>query len=128
MFSQVVLLDISGDAAFRPPSDVNETAADVVIRMELPGVTSQEIDIRVQGSRIEVCGEKRPDTATDDASYICLERAFGRFHRAFDVSGAVNLAGMTASLRAGVLMLVIPKCTERRGLERRVPICEETDG
>ncbi len=127
MYGQVVLLDISDNTAFRPPSDVNETTDGVVIRMELPGVSAQEIDVRVKGSRIEVCGEKRPDIAIDDASYLCLERAFGRFHRAFEVSGSVNLARMTASLRGGVLILHIPKCPERRGRERRVPIQAEAE-
>lgn len=122
---QVMLLDISDEAAYKPPSDVHETADGVIIRMELPGVSEEEVDVLVKGGRIEVSGEKRPDAAAGDASYLCLERAFGRFHRAFDVSGAVNLARMTAALKGGVLILFLPKIAERRGQERRIPIHTE---
>ena len=122
---RVMLMDISDEAAYRPPSDVHETPDGVVIRMEIPGVSEAEIDVRVRGGRIVVAGEKRPDTAAADASYLCLERAFGRFHRAFDVSGSVNLARMTAVLRGGVLILFLPKIAERRGHERRIPIQTE---
>lgn len=119
---RVMLMDISDEAAYRPPSDVHETPDGVVIRMEIPGVSEGEVEVRVRGGRIVVAGEKRPDTAAADASYLCLERAFGRFHRAFDVSGSVNLARLTAVLKGGVLILFLPKIAERRGHERRIPI------
>jgi HSP20 family protein len=122
---RVMLVDISDEAAYRPLSDVHETPEEVVIRMELPGVSKEEVEVRVRGHRIEVLGEKRPDTAAGDASYLCLERSFGKFHRAFDVSGSVNLAGLTAVLKGGVLILFLPKVSERRGQERRIPIATE---
>lgn len=126
--SRVVLIDISDDALHRPPSDVHETPEGVIIRMELPGVSKGEVEVRVRGGRIDVAGEKRPDTTAADASYLCLERAFGRFHRAFDVSGSVNLARMTALLKGGVLILFLPKVEERRGHERRIPVFTEESG
>jgi HSP20 family protein len=87
-------------------------------------VSREEVDVRVRGHRIEVVGEKRPDTA-GDVSYLCVERSFGKFHRAFDVSGSVNLARMTAVLKGGVLILSLPKVSERRGQERRIPVVTE---
>lgn len=122
---RLMLVDISGDAPYKPPADIHETPEGVVIRVEIPGVTKDSVDVRVKGSRIEIVGEKQPDPAGEDASYLCLERAFGRFHRVFDVSGSVNLSRMTAVLKGGVLILFLPKVLERRGLEQRIPIHEE---
>lgn len=122
---RVMLMDISNDALYRPPSDVHETPDAVIIRMELPGVSEGEVEVRVRGARIEVAGEKRPDATAADASFLCLERPFGRFHRAFDVSGSLNLARMTALLKGGVLILSLPKVEERRGHERRIPVFVE---
>lgn len=122
---RVMLVDISDEAAYKPLSDVHETPEGVIIRMELPGVPREDVEVRVAGPRIEVAGEKRPDTDAGDASYLCLERSFGRFHRAFDVSGSVNLSRMTAVLKGGVLILFLPKVSERRGQERLVPIAAD---
>jgi HSP20 family protein len=119
---RVMLVDISGETAYKPPADIHETPEGVVIRVEIPGVTKDEVDVRVKASRIEIFGEKQPDPAGEDASYLCLERAFGKFHRAFDVSGSVNLSRMTAVLKGGVLILYLPKVPERRGREQRIPI------
>ncbi|MBI5575374.1 MAG: Hsp20/alpha crystallin family protein [Deltaproteobacteria bacterium] len=124
---QVSVVDISDETAQSPPSDVHETAEEVVIRMELPGVSRENVEVRVRGSRIEVCGEKPPDNAGEDASYLCLERIFGRFHRAFDVAGSVNLNRMTAVLKEGVLVLSLPKVPDRRGRELRIPIASEEE-
>jgi HSP20 family protein len=122
---RVMIVDISDEMAYRPPSDVHETSEEVIIRMELPGVPREGIDVRVRGCQIEVAGEKRPDLPAPEASYLCLERGFGRFHRAFDVHGSVNLARLKAVLKGGVLILVLPKIPERRGRERRIPIAAD---
>ena len=121
----VMLIDITDDSAYRPPSDIHETPDAVIVRMEVPGVRGGDVDVRVCGSRIEVSGEKPPDTDCEEVSYLCLERSFGAFRRAFDVSGSVDLARMTAVLKSGVLILSLPKIQERRGREHRVPIVED---
>lgn len=122
---EVMLVDLSEEQSNPPPSDVHETPDGVIIRMELPGVSRENIDVRIRGSRVDVFGEKPPDKAGEDASYLCLERRFGRFHRAFDVAGSVNLSRMTAVLKDGVLVLSMPKVPDRRGRELRIQVLSE---
>jgi len=127
MMGQVMLLDISDEAAWRPPSDVLETSEEVIIRMEIPGVPAEDVEVMVRGERIEVYGEKQPDTTSEEASFLCLERTFGRFHRGFDVNGPVNISRIVVTLKGGVLALHLPKILERRGRERKVPIVSEDE-
>jgi HSP20 family protein len=122
MLGGVTLLDITSESGYRPPADVNETADAVSIRMELPGVSVRHVQVIVRGSRIEVSGEKRSDHVGGDASFLCMERTFGKFCRTFEVNGPVNLGELSAGLAGGVLTLRIPKVPERRGRERRVRI------
>jgi HSP20 family protein len=121
----VTLLDLSDETGFKPLSDVTEADDSVRIRLELPGVPPASVQVRVRGDCVEVSGEKVPDFPQGEASYLCLERIFGRFRRAFEVVGAVNLAQVTARMRDGILEVVIPKVRERRGRERRIPVTEE---
>jgi HSP20 family protein len=120
--SRVVVLDAGGDLGFHPPADIHETADAVMIRMELPGVPVSAIQVAIQGDRIEVAGQKVRDRCGPDASYLCLERSFGRYHRAFELSGCLNMSLVTAVVQGGVLRLTIPKCEERRGRRRWVPV------
>jgi HSP20 family protein len=119
---RVTFLDPFGDPAFLPPADVYESAVEVVIRMELPGVRENEVAVFVQGETIEVIGEKKQAPCGSEASFLCLERTFGKFRRAFEVTGCLNMGLVKAVLKGGVLMLCIPKCEERRGMRRRIKV------
>ncbi len=121
----VTYFDNLGDPAFVPPADVIETPDALVIRMELSGVVLEDVEVFVEGNTIVVAGEKRRDGSCADASFLCLERAFGKFHRAFEMTGCLNMGKAAAVLGEGILVVSVPKCTERRGHRRRVPIATE---
>jgi HSP20 family protein len=118
----VLLLDLPVDSTCQPPSDVVEGEDAVRVLLEIPGVPASSVQVRVLGNRIEVTGEKIPDFPAGDTSFLCLERIFGKFQRAFEVRGSVNLGEVSARMANGILVITIPKVTERRGRERRIPV------
>jgi HSP20 family protein len=118
----VLLLDLPVESACQPPSDVVEVDDAVRVVLELPGVPAASVQVRVQGNRIEITGEKIPDFPAGETSFLCLERIFGKFQRAFEVRGSVNLGDVSARMTNGILVITIPKVVERRGRERRIPV------
>ena len=118
----VLLLDLPVESAYQPPSDVVEVDDAVRVVLEIPGVPAASLQVRVQGNRIEVTGEKLPDFPAGETSFLCLERIFGKFQRAFEVRGSVNLGGVSARMANGILVITIPKVGERRGRERMIPV------
>lgn len=123
--SHVLLFDLPVESACQPPSDVVEVDDAVRVLLEIPGVPVASVQVRVQGNRIEVTGEKTPDFPPGETSFLCLERIFGKFQRAFEVRGAVNLGEVSARMANGILVITIPKVAERRGRERRIPVTTE---
>ena len=118
----VLLLDLPVESVYQPPSDVVEADDAVRVLLEIPGVPAASVQVRVLGNRIEVIGEKPPDFPSGETSFLCLERIFGKFQRAFEVRGSVNLGEVTARMANGILVIRIPKIVERRGKERRIPV------
>jgi HSP20 family protein len=118
----VLLLDLPVESAYQPPSDVVEVDDAVRVVLEIPGVPAASVKVRVLGNRIEVTGEKPPDFPAGETSFLCLERIFGKFQRAFEVRGPVNLGEVSARMADGILVITIPKVAERRGRERRIPV------
>ena len=118
----VLLLDLPVESACQPLSDVVEVDDAVRVLLEIPGVPAASVQIRVLGNRIEVTGEKIPDFPAGETSFLCLERIFGKFQRAFEVRGSVNLGEVSARMANGILVITIPKVVERRGRERRIPV------
>ncbi len=121
----VMLLDLSSESVYKPPSDVTEVDDSIRILLEIPGVPAEAVQVWVRGDRIEVTGEKPPDFPKGETSFLCLERSFGKFCRMFEVVGPVNLGKISARQKDGILVITIPKMAERRGKERRIPVTEE---
>jgi HSP20 family protein len=120
-----MFLDLTSEAGYRPPSDVTEVDDSVRIRLEIPGGPPETVQVRGQGDRIEVTGEKPPDFPSGEASFLCLERSFGKFRRTFEVVGPVNLGKIAARQKDGILTITIPKMAERRGKERSIPVVQD---
>lgn len=118
----VLLLDLPVESACQPISDVVEVDDAVRVLLEIPGVPVASVQVRVVGNRIEITGEKIPDFPAGETSFLCLERIFGKFQRAFEVRGSVNLGEVSARMANGILVITIPKIADRRGRERRIPV------
>jgi HSP20 family protein len=112
---------VSGECV--PAVDVVETAEEVAIVVDLPGVRADAVRILIKGNVVLIAGEKAPAACpARDASFHLVERGFGRFARVVRMAGAFDASRARASLREGELRLVLPRIDDRRGREIRVPI------
>jgi HSP20 family protein len=106
-----------------PPMDVIETTDSIEVLIDIPGVPSSDIEIVFAGNVLLVAGRKLPATCEHkDAGFHMAERAFGRFARAVSVEGAFDAGRASASLVNGELRVVLPRITDRRGQQIRIPI------
>src|SRR5215831_4566442 len=109
-------------AAFKPPTDVCETADAVCVRIELPGVAANQIKIALTSDKIHVYGEKKKRNPRQKiVSHLCSERSYGRFSRVVPLRWTISINESTAELRDGVLLILLPKLKDRRGSEFKVP-------
>ena len=120
----VRLLETKSAAAdCTPPMDVVETEQAIEVLIDIPGVPPADIEIVFAGNVLLIAGRKLPATCEHkDAAFHMAERAFGRFARAIGVEGAFDAGAATAALVNGELRVVLPRLTERRGQQIRIPI------
>jgi HSP20 family protein len=113
--------------AFVPPMDVAETNDEVVCHLEVPGITREDLEIRVEGNVLIVSGEKKmqQEHSEKEGGFRSVERRYGRFERSFALPRTVNAAGVRASYDNGILTIVLPKVEESK--PRRIQI-EEGSG
>ena len=110
--------DVHG--AWLPPVDIFEKGDDLVIRAEVPGVDKNDIDVRVENGVLQIRGERRCETETNDKTAYRLERTFGRFSRSFTLPTTVDSTRISAKYRDGVLELALPKAESAK--PKKVPI------
>ena len=95
-----------------PAVDVSETSDRLVVRMELPGLESEDIDVGIVGDVLTIKGEKKKETEEKDAHHHYVERYEGRFQRSLRVPVSVDTDKAEAEFEKGVLKIAFPKTEE----------------
>jgi len=104
---------LTGECA--PALDVFETDDSVEIRVDLPGVSADSVRVVAKGPTVLIAGHKRPRRTRAESSFHLVERGYGRFARAVQVSAACDTSRARAALSNGELRISIPRLVERRG-------------
>jgi HSP20 family protein len=95
-----------------PPVDILERGNEVVLKIDLPEVIQNEIDIRVEENTLIIQGERRFTKETPDENYIQIERPYGTFRRTFSIPRTIDHEGIKASYKDGVLRVILPRRPE----------------
>lgn len=112
------------EAATQTPQiklDLHETDGNYTLHAELPGVDKEDIDIRIDGSRVTISAETRKtEEEKKDGRVLRSERRYGYASRSFTLGCDVDEARATAKVRDGILELTMPKKTTTSS--KRLPI------
>jgi HSP20 family protein len=95
-----------------PPVDILERESEVVLKIDLPEVSQNEIDLRVEENTLIIQGERRFIKDTPDENYIQIERPYGTFRRTFSIPRTIDHEGIKASYKDGVLRVILPRKSE----------------
>ena len=112
--------------AWSPAVDVCETADAVVVRVELPGVAADEVEVVLAANALRVSGAKKGRAPRGRVTHLCSERAYGKFSRTVPLRRAVRARGAQAALRDGLLTVTLPKLADRRGAGFKIEVKEVT--
>ena len=96
---------------FSPYTDIHETAAAVVVTMEMPGVDKSSVDIRLDKGVLTIEGTVNP-ARYEAWRPIYSEYNVGGFIRTFTVSTKIDSARISAAMADGVLTVTLPKAAE----------------
>lgn len=91
-----------------PRAEAFERSGHRIFRLELPGVDKHDAEVRIEGNRLIVEGERRRDEANDREEFRS-EWPYGRFYRAFSLPYPVDPSDVKARYRNGVLDIAVPQ-------------------
>lgn len=100
------------EEAWKPPVNVYETDDSIVLELELPGLKREEVQMEVDGGTLTIKGERPAGLGGGEERWLRVERAHGAFERSFALPTSVDADGIRASLKKGLLQVVLPKKPE----------------
>lgn len=96
-------------APWMPAMDVYETDEKVVVAVELPGLSAEDVDVSVEDSTLTVSGSREFSSEVEEESYHRIERRYGTFSRAVTLPPQVDTSKVDARFEEGVLTVDVPK-------------------
>jgi HSP20 family protein len=104
--------DDMAQGVWSPPVDILERGDEVVLKVDLPGVSQNEIDIRVEEGTVTIQGERRFVKESSEENYVQTERPYGTFRRTFSIPRTIDQESIKASYKDGVLRIILPRKQE----------------
>lgn len=105
-----------------PAVDIYEEGDDLVVKADLPGLSKEDIEVKVTDDYITISGEKKKEEKVEEKNYYRYERSYGSFSRTFRLPVEVQTDKAKAKFENGVLEVRIPKTEEAKTKERKLQI------
>ncbi len=105
-----------------PAVDMYATKDDLVITLELPGVSEKDVSVSITGDLLTIKGERRFENQVKEQDLLHVERTYGKFERVIQLPMAVQADRVKATYREGVLEIKLPKAEELKPKEIKIDL------
>jgi HSP20 family protein len=115
--------DVMTRGTWVPAVDIYENDNhELVLKAELPDLTRDDIDLRVENNTLTITGEKKMDRQVKQQQYHRIERTFGTFSRTFTLPPTVDAGRINAEYKNGVLTVTLPVREEAKPRQIQVQV------
>jgi len=94
---------------FIPPVDIYEDAHRLLLRLEVPGILQEDLQINLENQTLTVKGERKFIQDEKEENFHRIERRFGSFVRSFTLPMTIDTGSVQANYDAGVLTVTLQK-------------------
>jgi len=107
---------------YAPAVDIFETANNILVIADMPGVDEKSVDITIEKNLLTIHG-MIDSTIHDNLELAYSEYGVGDYHRAFSLSDEIDRSNIKATVKDGVLKLIMPK--SERVKTRKIEVIKE---
>lgn len=107
---------------FSPSMDVSETDNEYKVKMEIPGMSEEDLDLTFQDNTLVVRGEKKSEEQEDKENFHMKETRYGHFMRTLPFAANVDEDKITAEFKNGVLKVNLGKSQDTIDKTRKIKI------
>jgi HSP20 family protein len=98
-----------GKGKWGPKLDISEGRKDIIVKAEIPGIEAKDLDISIDGRRLNIRGEKKQEQTEEEETYYRIERSYGYFNRTIELPAEADPDKVEASYKKGILKIKLRK-------------------
>ncbi|HMK50112.1 MAG TPA: Hsp20/alpha crystallin family protein [Thermodesulfovibrionales bacterium] len=95
--------------AFNPKIDVKESAKEISISAELPGLDDKDVVVSLTKDTVTITGEKKQEKESKGKDFYRMERSYGSFSRTIPLPSEIDPDKVKAEFKKGILSISLPK-------------------
>lgn len=108
--------------AFTPAAEIEETDEAIHLRLEVPGMEADNLDIQATAESVTISGERKTETKTEEKGIYRSEFRYGKFHRVIPMPTRIDNQNVSAEYKDGVLHLNLPKAESEKNKVVKVSV------
>ena len=101
-------------SGYTPAAELEEMDDAYQLKLELPGIKKEELDIQVTADSVTISGERKVDNKSENKGNVRSEFRYGSFQRVLATPGRINHQNVIADYQDGILILTLPKAEEEK--------------
>lgn len=101
--------DVRSGQLWYPAADVYQTPDGWVVKLELAGVSAEEIAIAIEGNVLHVAGCRKDRSCATGVSYQQMEIAYSSFEKTLRFPAAIDGASVVHEFENGLLIISLQK-------------------
>src|SRR5690242_6610305 len=111
--------------SFAPPVDIYEDEHNITLKIEVPGIDENDIDVSIENNTLTVQGERKIEKEEKEENFRQVERQYGSFTRTFTLPDSVDPGQVSAHYDKGVLKVKLAKKEEAKPKQIKVNVVGE---
>jgi len=111
---------------FVPAVDIYEDEHNLVLKLEIPGVNEDDLNVSLENNTLTVSGERKFEREEKEENFHRIERRFGSFTRTFRLPNTVDTEKVEAGYDKGVLKVTLGKRAEAKPKQIKVGSAQKT--
>lgn len=107
---------------FNPRMDISEHKDRIEFSVDVPGLSKEDIKLNIEDNILTISGEKKKEIKEGVNGYYKTERSYGKFERSLSLPEGMDTSNIEASMKNGVLGIVIRKKSELKSRQVDIQI------
>jgi HSP20 family protein len=109
-----------------PSIDVFEKNDNFEVKVELPDVKQEDIDLSLSEDTLTIKGERRPESGVKDEEYYRSEIVYGSFYRSITLPSSVDTRNVQAVYEDGILRITLQRVPEAKPRKVNIRVNKRT--
>jgi HSP20 family protein len=114
--------ELTTSGSFVPAVDVYDDEHKVVLKLEVPGVKQEDLDVQVENQTLTVRGQRTFEKEEKEENFQRIERRYGSFSRSFTLPNTIDTQSVKADYENGILRIELAKREEAKPKQIKVNI------